>query len=269
MKIHHLNCCTMCPRMVGVDRLVCHCLLIETDDGLVLVDTGLGADDLAQRHQRLGRVFVSLSRPRFSAEELATARIRELGFSPEDVRHIVLTHLDLDHAGALADFPAAKVHLMGAEHRSATAGPTRKERVRYLRRQWAHGANWRTYEPGAGEPWFGFEAVRELDGLPPEILLVPLFGHSYGHCAIAVDRGDKWLLHCGDAYFFHGEMQTPPTCTLGFRLFQKTVAFDGLQRVENQRRLRGLVREQSDRVDVFCAHDEIEFLALAGGSTNR
>jgi glyoxylase-like metal-dependent hydrolase (beta-lactamase superfamily II) len=51
----------------------------------------------------------------------------------------------------------------------------------------------------------GFEAVRDLDGLPPEILLVPLAGHTWGHSAVAIDTGDGWLLHAGDAYFFRGE----------------------------------------------------------------
>lgn len=35
----------------------------------------------------------------------------------EDVRHIVLTHLDLDHAGGLPDFPHAKVHVHATEPR--------------------------------------------------------------------------------------------------------------------------------------------------------
>ena len=51
--IHHLDCGTMCPRAAGyvglVDErggeLVAHCLLIEGDDGLVLIDTGYGTGD--------------------------------------------------------------------------------------------------------------------------------------------------------------------------------------------------------------------------------
>jgi hypothetical protein len=49
---HHLNTGTMCPigrRLVNGTgglfqraRMVCHCLLIETGDGLALVDTGIG-----------------------------------------------------------------------------------------------------------------------------------------------------------------------------------------------------------------------------------
>jgi hypothetical protein len=42
----------MCPPL-GQDhdhaegRLICHCLVVETDDGLVLVDAGFGRRDVA------------------------------------------------------------------------------------------------------------------------------------------------------------------------------------------------------------------------------
>ena len=57
MRVHHLNTGTMCPigrRLVNGTgsifqraRMVCHCLLVETNDGLALVDTGIGLDDIA------------------------------------------------------------------------------------------------------------------------------------------------------------------------------------------------------------------------------
>jgi len=47
MKIHHLNCGTMRP-VKTPEGLVCHVLLVETDNGLVLVDTGPGLRDAAE-----------------------------------------------------------------------------------------------------------------------------------------------------------------------------------------------------------------------------
>ncbi|MCV9925973.1 MBL fold metallo-hydrolase, partial [Acinetobacter baumannii] len=48
-NIHHLHCGTMCPVCAPLfgqkgfqAKVVCHCLLVETDQGLVLIDTGLG-----------------------------------------------------------------------------------------------------------------------------------------------------------------------------------------------------------------------------------
>jgi len=42
--------------------------------------------------------------------------------------------------------------------------------------------------------------VRALPGARDDVLLIPLPGHSRGHCGVAVKTGEGWLLHCGDAY---------------------------------------------------------------------
>ena len=114
----------------------------------------------------------------------AVARVRALGFSPEDVRDLVLTHLDLDHAGGMADFPHARVHVYGPEHDAATRRSTWLERERYRTVQWDHQPTWvRHGDPGAGaggERWMGFDAVRALEGTDAEVLLVPLPGHTRG-----------------------------------------------------------------------------------------
>src|SRR5579863_9917942 len=101
MRVHHLNCATMCPPFAKLvngsgslfarGRLVCHCLLLETRDGLVLVDTGLGTADVEDPKGRLGGFFVGLTKPRLVREETALAQVQALGFRPSDVRHIVPT----------------------------------------------------------------------------------------------------------------------------------------------------------------------------------
>lgn len=268
MKVHHLNCATMhpyggrlidgAPGLMRTGWMVCHVLLIETDAGLVLVDTGLGTRDVARPVRRLGVPFLLVTRPVLDREETAVRQLARLGYAPEDVRHIVLTHLDLDHAGGLADFPHATVHVSEAEYLAATQPPTWRERLRYRTVQWAHGPNWARYET-TGEPWFGFDAVRTLSGLPEEILLIPLAGHSPGHAGVAVDTGDGWLLHAGDAYFFHGEVDPAyPSCPQGLRWFQSVVEHERAARLANQDRLRKLVAEHRDEVRVCSAHDPLE-----------
>ncbi len=71
----------------------------------------------------------------------------------------------------------------------------------------------------------GFVSVHALEGDGgPEVLLVPLAGHTRGHSGIAVRTDDGWLLHCGDAYFYRGEMDVDaPHCTTGLRIFQQLV----------------------------------------------
>jgi hypothetical protein len=60
-------------------RMVCHCLLVETANGLVLVDTGFGTADLAAPDRRLGKPFVAVVRPRFDPAETALRRDRDPG----------------------------------------------------------------------------------------------------------------------------------------------------------------------------------------------
>ncbi len=257
MKVHHINCATICPPRLFADTHVCHCLVIETGAGLVLVDTGLGTRDLEAPSERLGGMFVSVLRPRLDPAETALAQITRLGFAAGDVRHVLLTHLDVDHAGGIGDFPDAEIHVGADELAAALAPSDANERQRYRGAHWAHGPRWQTHAAG-GEPWRGFDGVRAVDGLPPEILLVPLAGHTRGHSGIAVQGPDGWMLHCGDAYFFRGEVATAPSCPAGLRIFQRVIAIDNEQRLANQARLRTLATDRAAGVRVFCAHDELE-----------
>lgn len=274
MRVHHLNCVSGCPLggylMDGRTttslrgRLTSHCLLLERSDGLVLVDTGYGLRDVAAPRTRLSPAFLALVKPDLREEMTAARQIEALGFRREDVRHIVLSHLDFDHAGGLDDFPRARVHLLAEEVESATAQRTALDRMRYRPAQWGSRERWRAYATGGGERWFGFEAVRELDGVTSDVLLVPLVGHTFGHAGVAVRRERGWLFYTADAYFFHAEMHAEPRCPPGLRLYQTMMEKDRPLRLLNQRRLRALRREHGDDVEIFCAHDVREFERLAG-----
>ena len=250
----------MCPPSFLVGNMVCHCLVIETGNGLVLVDTALGSHDIANPRERLSRGFLAITRPRLDPSEMARTQIERLGFTARDVRHIVLTHLDLDHAGGLSDFPEAEVHVAADELAAALDPPSFRERERYRAAQWAHGPKWKPHAngPSNGEPWHGFDGVRAVDGLPPEILLVPLNGHTRGHHGIAIRLADGWILHAGDAYFFHGELESQPRCPWALRAFQRLLAIDDEQRRANQQRLRALANDATARVRITSAHDPID-----------
>ncbi|NDJ22212.1 MBL fold metallo-hydrolase [Nostoc sp. B(2019)] len=276
MQIHHLNCGCMCPiggaLFDGFSRgptahLVCHCLLVETNQGLVLIDTGFGLRDINSPYSRLSPFFIHFNRIQFDQKYTALAQIEQLGFSAQDVRHIVLTHLDFDHAGGLEDFPEATVHVMQTEIETAQDRHGFIARGRYRPEQWDEVKHWKHYSPG-GEPWFGFEAVRDLEGLPPEILLIPLAGHTRGHAGIAIETPAGWLLHAGDAYFYRDEMgSAKPHCTPGLRAYQWMMEVDRKARLLNQNRLRALSLDRSQDVRLFCSHDAIEFKAFADQSS--
>jgi glyoxylase-like metal-dependent hydrolase (beta-lactamase superfamily II) len=271
MRIHHLNCGLMAPlggalfdgvSAAATAKLACHCLLVETDEGLVLVDTGFGMKDVRHPHRRLSPFFIWLDNIRFDPELTAIRQIERLGFSPRDVRHIVMTHLDFDHTGGIEDFPWAAVHVSERELDAASRATGFRDTRRYPEGHLDGVRRWQTYRPGGGR-WFGFGAVRELRGLPPEILFVSLPGHTAGHCGVALDTGAGWLLHAGDAYFFRHEMDGPERrCPPATRAYQRLMAVDHELHLRNQARLRELYQGRRGPLAIFCTHDIVEFEAL-------
>lgn len=257
MKVTHLNCGSM--REIPTEdrpaaRAVSHCLLVEADHGLVLIETGFGSVDVRQPDVALDPTFVARTAPVLDPAETAVAQLLALGHDAADVTDIVLTHLDVDHSGGLPDFPAATVHLHEAELGAALGVGTHPEHsLRYRAAHWAHGPRWATY-PGADASWFGLDAVR-LKGLPDDLLLVPLVGHTPGHCGVAVRADDGWLLHAGDAFYYGGQVEAERWSIPLWDAFEEITEMDRAGRIASQESLRSLVRAHSDEVRVFSAHD--------------
>jgi len=244
---------------------------LETDrHGLVLVDAGFGLRDIAASQRRLSMFFRDLLRPSLDESETAIRQIERMGYRATDVRHVVLTHLDFDHAGGLDDFPHAHVHLLAKEHEVARAQRTWLDRRRFRPQQWSTESNWIPYAVGSGEKWFDFECVRAVRGLSEHVLLIPLPGHTRGHAGVAIAESPHgWLLHCGDAYFYREEIQEPPRCTPGLRAYQTLMEQNRAERLQNQARLRALVQAHDDSVRLFCAHDAKEFEAMKRAGPHR
>lgn len=262
MKIHHLNCGTFCPsckKLLQGDggwmesaRMCCHCLLIESNDGLILVDTGFGVQDIvSSRH--LGRAFKLLMQPQLLLEETALFQIDKMGFNRRDVKHIILTHLDLDHAGGISDFPMASIHACSTEIEAALNPKDWMEKSRYKAKQFRYKPKW-TATMNTTESWFGFENVQRLKGIHEDILLIPLHGHTQGHCGVAIKNADnQWLFHVGDLYMDRRSLEgTSPRL---LRQAENLMAMDNKQRLCNIERVKQLIAQHDDEVQVFCSHD--------------
>lgn len=193
MTIRMFDCAPMAPpfprwRTGGTT------LLVETGQGLALVDTGLGLHDHCSPGRLVRFYRLGFGIP-FDPESTAVRQLARLGIPPGEVKHIILTHLHFDHAGGLPDFPQAQVHVHRREYEAMRRPKTWLE-LAYDPADFAHQPRWVFYEQ-VDTNWLGLEAIR----LPfqPEMYLIPLFGHTRGHCGIAIREGDGWVLQCGDA----------------------------------------------------------------------
>lgn len=196
MTIRLLNCFTCNARWPSKMKTGTLCLLIESNHGPVLVDTGLGLQDYSQPTAitRLFRIFTVMP---FDAAESAIRRLRTLGYEPGDVRHIVLSHMHFDHCGGLPDFPHAKVHVHKREYDAFTDGKILHwDEYAYVPRDIAHQPEFVLYET-VDSKWYDLDAIR----LPfePEMYFIPLFGHSRGHCGVAIKTSNGWFFHAADA----------------------------------------------------------------------
>ena len=140
--------------------------LIQTDDGInVVIDTGYAAEFLEMARQ-----------PGFPGMAIhdavpITDHLAALGVAPEDVRYLIATHLDPDHAGAHDAFPNAEIVVQRAHYAAATVGADR----RYLMTR----SHWDA--PGL--------RYRLIDGdieLLPGIELIETSGHVPGHQSVLV-----------------------------------------------------------------------------------
>lgn len=247
MEIKHLNCGWL--HAPPLPPASCHCLLLYDGQNAVLVDAGIGTQDIASPEERIGRQAIERMGFQFIPEVTAKNQLEQLGLSAEAVTDIVVTHCDADHVGGLADFPAAKVHLSAEEMANVDA-----QNPRYCPAQFSHSPRWTTYDRDDSE-LFGLSTRRVDVPLGIDMRLVPLFGHTLGHCGVAIGENNSWTLHVGDAYYLRDELTNyaHPIDELA------TLAADDNQlRRKSLGRLRTLASDSEVKISLCGYHDRGE-----------
>jgi glyoxylase-like metal-dependent hydrolase (beta-lactamase superfamily II) len=247
IEIHHLNCVKI---VSPINDNVCgHCLLLKEHDKLILIDTGIGLLDTQNPEERIGQQLIDIVGYRFEENQTAVRQIENLGLDPGKVTDYIISHFDNDHIGGLADFPEATVHVGIEEFENYHSN-----NPRYLKTPLSHNPTIKTYR-GIDFSWFGFEARKVNVDFGAEIFLVPLFGHTLGHCGVAIRADDNWLFYIADAYYLRLELTNSehPVNELA-----KMRADNNDLRIATLDKLRKFVNEHPE-IQVFGYHDIEEF----------
>ena len=184
IKIKHLNCGTLHPLFQPNVQSILYCLLIEIDNGLLLVDTGFGIRDY-QQPTRFIKLFVASLGMKKLLDETAVYQVEKLGYSRSDVKHIVITHMQSDHAGGLRNFPEAKVHIYPVEY-EAIHKPKGLKEFFYEPAHWANSPKWAVYSTGGKLDWYGFSSIPVNISPSLDVRFIPPPGQTRGHCGVAI-----------------------------------------------------------------------------------
>lgn len=173
--------------------LAMRCLLVEHDDGLVLVDSGLGNKEDPKFRDIYG---VENGGVEVEGRTWLEDGLRALGHAPEDVRVLVNTHLHFDHAGGNT--------YRDADGQVRPTFPNARYVVRRGELDYATHTNERTaasYLPHNIQPVVAaglFETVEGEAVVVPGVRVVPTPGHVPFHQSVLVESGGETLCFLGD-----------------------------------------------------------------------
>jgi glyoxylase-like metal-dependent hydrolase (beta-lactamase superfamily II) len=177
--------------------------------GPVLIDTGLHPSCAIDLKQNFGRAGAMAFRgmkvdPKGTARDQLIAR----GIEPSDVKLVVMTHLHVDHASAMSEFPNATFVFAASEWEAAT-GP-RNWQHGYHTRQFDHGFDYRTldFEGADTDSYATFGRSFDLLG-DGSIRAVYTPGHTHGHMSVVLRlAGGREALVAGDAIYTRHALET-------------------------------------------------------------
>lgn len=181
-------------------------LLLKSSGCNILIDTGNGGDFVAKYGEKLGSKFAEL----YNIDDQGPSLLKSLrahGLQPEDIHHVVLTHLHFDHAGGattekdgklVPTFPNAQYWVQKGNLETASH-PNLREKASY------YAANF--------QPLLDAKVLNLLEGAKenflPGLSAIISNGHTQAQQVIKVTDGKNTLLYCGDMVPTSTHVRTP------------------------------------------------------------
>ena len=214
--------------------------LIVHPKGRLLFDTGIECNAASDPAGLLGERIARIYRLTGSPSENVIAQLALHGLAPEDITHVVTSHLHFDHCGCNRLRPRARILVQKAEMDAARAPDSR-----YDRRLWDHPLDYQLVD---GEhDVFG-------DGT---VVLIPTPGHTVGHqsLVVQVSRDRRYVLRADACYSKeHMDREVLPS-----------VVWNAPTMLESMAKLRRLGEQAGTRV--LYGHDPAQWVEVeaAGG----
>jgi N-acyl homoserine lactone hydrolase len=172
--------------------------VIEHPEGIIVVDTGETGRTRERGYFPLWQPYYWLAvRMDVSSEEEIGPQLRALGFDPDEVGKVVLTHLHTDHAGGLHHFPNSTFFVSGEEYRNAQGFAGKVQG--YLPHRWP---DWFApqsidFESRAFGPFEKSYRLTEAG----DVVIVPTPGHTAGHVSVIVKTAGLSYFLAGDTSY--------------------------------------------------------------------
>ena len=219
--------------------------------GVMLIDTGLHPSVAVDPKQNFGRLLGWVYRGiKMNSEQSAPAQLRARGLDAADVRFVLMTHMHVDHASAVSEFPHATFVVSQQEWDALIEGKTTDG---YIKSQYDYGFDFRTFdfESNETESFASFGRSIDLFG-DGSVRAVFTPGHTPGHTSYVLRLRGREVLVAADAIY---TQRTLEEGVLPYRMADEHQFRRSLKEIRRY-------REQTPGALIIPGHDWESFTAL-------
>jgi len=198
-----------------VRTIPCPAFLIRHPSaGAFLVDTGLHPSIATDGQENFGSIAARFAKPALEPGADVPAQLRARGLAPGEIPIVVMTHLHVDHASAISEFPQSTFVVSEVEWKAATDG-SRPLLNSYRRAHFDYAFDYRTvdFDRGGIDSYASFGRCFDLFG-DGSVRLAYTPGHSGGHMSVIARLKERDFVIGGDATHLEGHLDgsaaTPP-----------------------------------------------------------